>query len=91
MNPVDQKNLVLSNYSLNEINDLPADSEKIKHIINYLEDVNTLLKSYNETINSLIASNDSMLETLNFHQSHLSSHDQHLESHDQQLALNKKE
>ena len=91
MNPVDQKNLVLSNYSLNEINDLPADSEKIKHIINYLEDVNTLLKNYNETINSLIASNDSILETLNFHQGHLSSHDQHLESHDQQLALNKKE
>lgn len=91
---IDEKNLVLSNYNVKEIDNLPTDSEKIKYILNYLEDVNILLNKYHETIHSLLESNKTIFETLSSHQQHLGSHDQHLEahgehlgSHDQQLAL----
>ena len=84
INP-DQKNLVLSNYNVNEINLLPDDADKIKHLVNYLEDVNALLKRYDETIKSLIDSNETVVGRLDSHSDHLSSHDQHLTAHDEHL------
>jgi|GEM_PF-7028422 len=84
---MDQKNLVLSNYDINEVNLLPSDAEKIEHIVSYLEDVNDLLKKYDETIKSLLALNETLTDRLNSHSEHLKSHDQHLAAHDQHLEL----
>ena len=82
----DQKNLVLSNYDVNEINDLPNIDEKIKHIVSYLEDVNALLLKHDAAIRSLVASHEISTDRLNSQSDHLNAHDQHLSSHGQHLA-----
>jgi len=84
---MDQKNLILSNYDINEVNDLPSDEEKIKHIVSYLEDVNALLIKQQEMIKSLLASNETTTDRLDSHADHLKSHDQHLAAHDKHLEL----
>ena len=73
-----------------------TESDKIKHLVKYLEDVDMLLKKQEETINSLLASGESMSNTLNslrehvdFHDQHLKSYDQHLQSHDERLDMRK--
>ncbi len=88
----DQKNLVLTNYNVNEINGLLSEEEKIKHIVSYLEDVHALLNKQQETIHSLqellSISNDrldSHSEHLKAHDEHLAAHGRHLSSHDQHL------
>lgn len=82
--------------NLADINKLFTESDKIKHLVKYLEDVDTILKKQEETINSLLASGESMSNTLNslrehvgFHDQHLKSHDQHLQSHDERLDMRK--
>jgi len=80
-----QKNLVLSNFIVNEINLQPTEGEKIKMIISYLEDVHALLRKQDETIKSLIASNEITIDRLNSHSDHLKAHDQHLATHGEHL------
>ena len=82
--------------NLADINKLFTESDKIKHLVNYLEAVDIILKKQEETINSLSASQESMSNTLNslqehvdFHDQHLKSHDQHLQSHDERLDMRK--
>jgi len=83
---MDQKNLVLSNYDVNEINQLPTETEKLNHMLNYLEDVNALLIRHEETIKTLLVSNEMLTERLNAQSDHLNAHDQHLASHSQHLT-----
>lgn len=83
---MDQKNLVLTNYKVGEIDLLPSDSEKIKHILVYLEDVHALLNRQNETIQSLLTANELLTSRLDSHGDHLQAHDDHLSSHSQHLA-----
>lgn len=71
--------------NLTEINALFTESDKIKHLVRYLEEVDALLKKNEETIQSLTASHESLLKTLNSQQEHLGFHDQHLKSHDLHL------
>ncbi|MEO6251929.1 MAG: hypothetical protein ABIO79_01375 [Ferruginibacter sp.] len=71
--------------NLADINNLFTESDKIKHLVKYLEDVETRLKKQEETISSLTASQEIMNNRLNSQQEHLGSHDLHLESHDKHL------
>ena len=78
---------------LAEIDRLFTESDKLKHLVKYLEDVELRLKNYEETISALTAAQESMNNRLNsqqehlgFHDKHLESHDNHLHSHDERLA-----
>jgi len=71
--------------NLADIDKFFTESDKIKHLVKYLEAVDARLKQYEETISSLTASQESMNNRLNSQQEHLGSHDQHLESHDKHL------
>lgn len=83
----DQKNLVLSNFDVNEINHQPTDGEKIKQIISYLEDVHALLRKQEETIKYLETINETLVNRLDSQSDHLKAHDEHLASHDGYLDL----
>lgn len=83
---MDPKNLVLTNYKVGEIDQLPSDSEKIKHILVYLEDVHALLNRQNDAIQSLLTANELLTSRLDSQSEHLQAHDDHLSSHNQHLA-----
>lgn len=75
--------------NLADISKLFTESDKIKHLVKYLEDVDMLLKKQEETINTLLASQESMSNSLNSLREHIGFHDQHLKSHDERLDMRK--
>jgi hypothetical protein len=68
--------------NLADINKFYSESDKIAHLVKYLEDVDARMKHYEETINALSAH-------LSSHDTHLESHDRHLHAHDQLLDIRK--
>lgn len=85
-----EKNLVLTNYNVKDIDGLRTEAEKITHLVNYLEDVNILLQKHNETIKALQAENETLNGIVNSHREHLSSHDKHLDAHGDHLSSHDK-